>query len=661
MAYTSNRKPSALNAATSVAAGNEIVVSQAGVVNKATMTQVENFIFSAKTSGTNPANGDIVVIRRGSDIRQLPVENILPTGSVTNAMLGGSIADSKLNTISTAGKVANSATTATNANTNNAIVARDGSGNFTAGTITATLAGSITGNAATATNLSSNRTFALTGNVTGSANSNLSSGVSIATTIPNGTVTSAMIVDGTIVNDDINTSAAIVDTKLATINTAGKVTNNAVQAVSTNTANRIVTRDASGNFAAGNITATLTGNSSTATTLATARTIALTGDISGITGSFNGSANVSAETTLANSGVVAGTYNNNAAQVRPFTVDAKGRVTNVGTAIPIALDYSVISGTPHKNNVRLATTTNLTAVYANGSSGVGATLTNNGTLGALSVDGTAVVLNDRVLVKNQTTAAQNGIYTVTNTGSSVAAWVLTRATDADQNTKIGGAVVIASLGTTNGSKFFTTDFRGNDTVGTTAQNWSQIVTTGDTATVSEVMLASNSVTNTKLRDSAGLSVIGRSTDSSGDPADIAAATDGHVLRRAGTALGFGTIASAGIADGAVTNAKFAGSVGLNAWQTRTANHTAVAGDRINANTSGSAFTITLPSSPATYAEVTLADHAGTWGTNNLTVARNGQNINGGAADLICDVSAKQITLRFEPSPGGGSAGWRIYT
>jgi hypothetical protein len=137
-----------------VAAGNEIVVSQAGVVNKATMTQVESFIFSAKTQVT-PNNGDIVVVRRGSDIRQMPVENMLPTGSVTNAMLGGSIADTKLNTISTAGKVANSATTATagfsgsNYNTaaNNAIVARDGSGNFAAGTITA----SLSGNASTAT------------------------------------------------------------------------------------------------------------------------------------------------------------------------------------------------------------------------------------------------------------------------------------------------------------------------------------------------------------------------------------------------------------------------------------------------------------------------------------------------------------------------------
>ena len=61
------------------------------------------------------------------------------TGTVTNTMLAGSIADTKLNTISTAGKVSNSATTATSANTTSAIVARDASGNFSAGTIDATI------------------------------------------------------------------------------------------------------------------------------------------------------------------------------------------------------------------------------------------------------------------------------------------------------------------------------------------------------------------------------------------------------------------------------------------------------------------------------------------------------------------------------------------
>jgi hypothetical protein len=70
-------------------------------------------------------------------------------------------------------------------------------------------------------------------------------------------------------------------------------------------------------------------------------------------------------------------------------------------------------------------------------------------------------------------------------------------------------------------------------------------------------IAANAVTDAKLRQGAALSVIGRSANSTGNVADIAAANDGEVLRRSGTALGFGTIATAGITDAAVTLAKMA--------------------------------------------------------------------------------------------------------
>lgn len=83
------------------------------------------------------------------------------TGAILNADLAGSIADTKLDTIATALKVSNSATTAASANTASAIVARDASGNFSAGTITATLTGNVTGNL----------TGDVTGNVSGSSGS----------------------------------------------------------------------------------------------------------------------------------------------------------------------------------------------------------------------------------------------------------------------------------------------------------------------------------------------------------------------------------------------------------------------------------------------------------------------------------------------------------
>jgi len=85
-----------------------------------------------------------------------------------------------------------------------------------------------------------------------------------------------------------------------------------------------------------------------------------------------------------------------------------------------------------------ATTANLNATYSNGTSGVGATLTNAGTQAAFSVDGVSPSLNARILVKNQTTTSQNGIYTLTTVGSGSTNWVLTRATDFDSAVEIAG-------------------------------------------------------------------------------------------------------------------------------------------------------------------------------------------------------------------------------
>ena len=96
----------------------------------------------------------------------------------------------------------------------------------------------------------------------------------------------------------------------------------------------------------------------------------------------------------------------------------------------------------------VATTANLTATYDNGTSGVGATLTNSGTQAALVIDGVTLTVGNRVLVKDQTTTLQNGIYTVTSTGSVSTNWVLTRATDYDVPAQtVRGKVVSVISGT----------------------------------------------------------------------------------------------------------------------------------------------------------------------------------------------------------------------
>jgi hypothetical protein len=111
---------------------------------------------------------------------------------------------------------------------------------------------------------------------------------------------------------------------------------------------------------------------------------------------------------------------------------------------------AVSSGLDVKGSCVLGTAAALPAcTYANGSSGVGATLTGDAN-GALTVDGVAVVAANRILVKNQAAAAQNGIYTVSATGSGGAVFVLTRATDSDTSTEFNsGAFVFVEKGTAN--------------------------------------------------------------------------------------------------------------------------------------------------------------------------------------------------------------------
>jgi hypothetical protein len=129
---------------------------------------------------------------------------------------------------------------------------------------------------------------------------------------------------------------------------------------------------------------------------------------------------------------------------------------NLGLATKQYVD-SVVTQINYHEAVVAATTANLSATYSNGSSGVGATLTNSGAQAAFSVDGVSPALNARVLVKNQTTQTQNGIYTLTTIGDGSTNWVLTRATDADNNPTgemKNGDELYCSGGTVNATKSF---------------------------------------------------------------------------------------------------------------------------------------------------------------------------------------------------------------
>lgn len=126
------------------------------------------------------------------------------------------------------------------------------------------------------------------------------------------------------------------------------------------------------------------------------------------------------------------------------------------------------------------TTGNLNATYNNGSSGVGATLTNAGTLDAFTPDGVVAQVGDRVLVYNQTSAFQNGVYTVTTVGSGSVAWVLTRATDANSYglkspTALGeGDAFFVTSGNTGAGETYVCNTSGTITFGTTAITFVQV-------------------------------------------------------------------------------------------------------------------------------------------------------------------------------------------
>ena len=94
---------------------------------------------------------------------------------------------------------------------------------------------------------------------------------------------------------------------------------------------------------------------------------------------------------------------------------------------------SVANGLDVKASVRYATTANVAGTYNNGAGTITA-----GSNGAFSIDGQVPTAGDRILLKDQSTTTQNGVYTVTTVGSGSAAYVLTRTPDADAASEITG-------------------------------------------------------------------------------------------------------------------------------------------------------------------------------------------------------------------------------
>jgi hypothetical protein len=110
------------------------------------------------------------------------------------------------------------------------------------------------------------------------------------------------------------------------------------------------------------------------------------------------------------------------------------------------------------------------------------------------------------------------------------------------------------------------------------------------------------------------------------PTFVAPSTAGNVLTSTGTTWS-STAPSAG---------------GITYTTVKTANYTAANNDGVQTNTTAGAFTVTLPATPANGTQVFVVDSFNTWGTNNLTIGRNGSTIEGVAEDLVCDITGVSV-------------------
>jgi hypothetical protein len=139
---------------------------------------------------------------------------------------------------------------------------------------------------------------------------------------------------------------------------------------------------------------------------------------------------------------------------------------------------SIASGLTFHTACNLATTAALpTVTYSNGSSGVGATLTASAN-GALTVDSVAATAGNRILVKDQASALQNGVYTVTTVGDGSTPFLLTRATDMNTsgsgyNQINAGNYFLITTGTVNTNTSWVQTTALPITVGTTSLVFSQ--------------------------------------------------------------------------------------------------------------------------------------------------------------------------------------------
>lgn len=136
-----------------------------------------------------------------------------------------------------------------------------------------------------------------------------------------------------------------------------------------------------------------------------------------------------------------------------------------------------------KPSARVCMSSDLSGVYDNGASGVGATLTASSNGALPSLDGTTMAVGDRVLLVAQSPFLENGLYSITSLGSVSSKWVLTRDTSMDTTLEFMGSVVAVTAGSTHVGALFVNGNTSDPTVGTTSIIFRRIQSLSSSLTV----------------------------------------------------------------------------------------------------------------------------------------------------------------------------------
>jgi len=428
------------------------------------------------------------------------------TGSVTNGMLAGSIADSKLSTISTAGKVDIGALEIDGASEMGAALADadlfivdDGANGTEKSMLASRLPTYVFSKVSGDITVASNGTAAIGSGVIVDADVKSDAAIALSklgtttasralVTSGTGAITASAVTDAEISILDGGTSASTVtveDADRVVLNDGGTMKQVAVTSLAayfddeiTAMPNLVTTAATTvGALDSGSITSgfgSIDTGSSTITT----------------TGAITGGSLVADNITV-DSNTISSTNNNGNIVLDPNgtgTVDmSSARITSVADptgaqdAATKAYVDAVKTGLDVKDSVSVATTADLSTFTYNNGAG---TLTAP-SAAATTIDGVTLTANMRVLIKNQDPASENGIYKVTTAGSGTATTVLTRADDANVAAELtGGTFVFVEQGTTNADAGFVFTHNGTPSIGTTALTVTQFsgagsITAGD--------------------------------------------------------------------------------------------------------------------------------------------------------------------------------------